>query len=178
MLWWDTEDFTSFPIRGVVQTLCSCQTPLLALYCAGVLMSQPLQSFGVGKSSLPPPRQVGVYFHSSGQPGKINPSLSTHSHCIACVASFLQVLLLQDFPIFLFAFDNFAQYKPPRSVLTLWCNCNRRSSLPLLSFGIIFSQLKTWKVGPVSPQTGRWLCPTQFQESGRGSHWKGPLELI
>lgn len=167
MLRWDIEDFTSFPIWGVVQTLCSCQTLLLALYCAGVLMSQPLQSFGVGKSSLPPPRQVGVYFHSFGQPGSLTPHSPPHSLCTACVASFLQVLFLQEFPIYLFAFDNFVQYKPPWNVLTLWCKCNRRSSMPPLGFGIIFSQLKTWEGGPVSPQTTSYGCaPRSYWSTG------------
>lgn len=41
----------------------------------------------------------------------------------------------------------------PGSVLTLWCNCSRSRSVSPLGFDIIFSQLKTWKGGPVSPQT-------------------------
>lgn len=50
LLRWDMEGFTNFPIRHIVQTLCSCQTPIVHVYIVlGVLMSQPLQSFGVGK---------------------------------------------------------------------------------------------------------------------------------
>lgn len=171
MLRWDIEDFTSFPIWGVAQTPCSCQSLLLGLYCVWGLMSQPLQSFGVGKSSLPPLRQVGVYFHSSGQPGKLNSLLSPMLplHCLYCqFPSGLAPTRIPNLSVCLLLSTR-------HHGVALWCNYNRSSSMPPLGLGIIFSQLKTWKGGPVSPQTQAMarqvavpLAVPDAQESGNG----------
>lgn len=134
---------------------------------------------------LLPGRLVSIFTALVSQ-ASLTPCSPPRPLCIAYVAGFLRVLLLQEFPVYLLAFDNFAQYKPPVwSVLTPWCNCNSSSSVPPLGFGIIFSQLKTWEGGPGSPrpqavarQVAVPHAVTDAQESGNGSHWKGPWELI
>lgn len=167
--WWDQGHSLWFKGKYSQRTQEKLQLP-----CSGGIQR-------VSQASLSPPRLLMFIFTALVSQASLIPCSPPRSLCIACVACFLQVLLLHEFPIYLLAFDNFAQYKSPWSVFIPWCNCSRSSSVPPIGFGIIFSQLKPWGGDPVSPRPqamARQVAVPHAQESGNGSHWKGSLELI